>query len=154
MDSKRRNEERTSPGKSIAAGALEAQQRILDIGLDRAKKHAPKVVKGIKAARFWGPARVLDCASIATAENKGRAIAEAAGGAAGSWIAGIGGGPAAVITAPIGGAAGAWAGGELYDAGEEIVSDILDWRDVNARKVAETRRINDRRNAEQRRNGR
>lgn len=45
------------------------------------------------------------------------------------------------------------AGGELYDAGEEIISDVLDWRDQNRRKTELTRRINDRRNAEQR-NGR
>jgi|GEM_PF-6363157 len=153
MDPKRRNEERTPPGRYIASGALEAQQRILEIGLDRAKKHAPKVVKGIKLARNFGPARVLDVASVLTAENKGRAAAQAIGGFIGGSIAGAGGGPAAIVTAPIGGAAGAWAGGELYDAGEEIISDVLDWRDQNRRKTELTRRINDRRNAEQR-NGR
>ncbi|MGA0604958.1 hypothetical protein ACO2Q0_03075 [Phenylobacterium sp. VNQ135] len=143
-------------GKQIGESAVSAVENIYNL---------PQVQKGLRAAprvrhlvsgrwRLPGPIGgaggiVLSVANVATAKNKPRALAEAAGGLVGGAIgAGLGGGIAAPVTGTVGAAAGSWAGGHLCDAVEDLLTpDEIE----NRRKIAETKRINDARNQAQQR---
>ncbi|WP_395671646.1 hypothetical protein [Phenylobacterium sp.] len=153
MDNAQRKRGQAFPSEQLAVGAMNFQQGILGVGMERAKKHAPKVIRVLKVARY-GPGLVLDAANILTADDWKRPAAEAAGGIIGGVIGAAGGGPAAPLTGAVGSAAGSWAGGQLYDAGVEIIDDLADWQKENDRRMEETKRVNDARNAAQRHRGR
>jgi hypothetical protein len=150
MDQRRREDE-TSAGEYIAKAAMDVEHGVLGRAIKtHAKTIAPGTRVALKVVRPGGYA--MDVADVFTSENKLRAGAKVVGGILGAAAGAAGGlGLASPLTGAIGGAAGSWAGGELYDAGEDIVGDILDWREDNRRRQDETRRFIEQRNAAERR---
>jgi len=148
--------ERNAVGKQIAEAGVSTVENIYKLPyVQKGLKAAPRVRflvsgRGLIPAPIGGVGGIaLGLANVATAENKGRAIAEVAGGLVGGAIgSGLGGGIAAPVTGTVGAAAGSWAGGHLYDAVEDLLTpDEIE----NRRRIAETKRINDARNRAQRR---
>ena len=127
MEERRRPRDDTSVGEYIAKGAMDVERDILERAIDT---HAGKIAPGTRAvakAVHAAPGFIFDIAQFATAKNKPRALAEVVGGVIGTTIGAAGGmGVASPLTGAIGGAAGSWAGGELYDAGEEMADDFYD----------------------------
>jgi hypothetical protein len=144
-------QQRKKRAQAVGEGVLAGTERFLADRFAPAVKIAPAATKQVlKAAPGLGSA-VYGAARVLTAPDRARAVAGVAGGLVGGGAGGLMGvatGPGAVVAAPLGAAVGSV-------AGQAFAEDLYDgWQARNARRMAETRRINDRRNAEQRRNGR
>lgn len=111
--------QRDAIGKQIGESAVSAVENIYNLPhVQKGPRAAPRVrylVSGYRGSPglIGGAGGIaLSVANVATAKNKGRALAEAAGGLVGGAIgSGLGGGIAAPVTGTVGAAAGSWAAG-------------------------------------------
>ncbi len=136
---------RRSWGEMVGEGAVDAMEQFQARAYKPAMKALGPGGKLVLKSAIKGPGWVYAGAKLLTEEDILRAAAgSAAGGFAGGALGAAAGGVAAPIGVVLGSSFGDDLATELYD----------DWREANARRAHETRRINDRRNAEQRRDSR
>jgi hypothetical protein len=147
-----RDERRRFIAEKVVDGALEARDELWGHVERQLPANAPKATRMILKGVKGGPAilySVGKAMSADTPRDQARGLAGAAGGFAGG-LAGSAFGPVGSLIAS---EAGTRMGEYLFDAGAEI-HDELEWREENRRRMEETKRVNDARNAAQRRNGR
>ena len=128
---------RWEPLSALPGGVVEGLEKHLKTRAPPAASDAERAAKRLTKAHLQGVGNVSDAIELASADDKGRAIAGIVGGRAGSFAAGFV--PPQLLTVPIGAVAGSLAGQYLYDhrepIGAAVKSELVTLRDQLGREL-------------------